>query len=229
MSRSNSDAYDMPMPQAYGRYREMTVEDLLLENRIVFLAGVIDERTASLIVMRLLYLQNLNKDLDIHMYINSPGGMVDQTLAIYDTMQYMTCPVATYCIGRAESGGAVILTAGAKGKRFALPHARMMLHQPWGGVYGQAADIQIQAEEIIKNKRILNDILARHTGRSLEQIEKQTERDYYLSADEAKEFGLIDDLLRDESKLAAVASGKAADGGDGKDKKSDRKGEGKSS
>ncbi len=197
-------AFNMPVPQQYGRYREMTVEDLLLENRIVFLAGVIDERTASLVLMRLLYLQNLNKEQDINLYINSPGGMVDQTLAIYDTMQYMNCPVATYCIGRAESGGAVILTAGAKGKRFALPHARMMLHQPWGGVYGQAADVKIQAEEIIKNKRILNDILARHTGQPLERIEKQTERDYFMSAQDAKDFGLIDEILQDESKLAAA-------------------------
>lgn len=178
----------------------MTIEDLLLENRIVFLAGVIDERSASMLIMRLLHLQSLNKEADIHLYINSPGGMVDQTLAIYDTMQFMTCPVATYCIGRAESGGAVILTAGAKGKRYALPHARMMLHQPWGGVYGQASDVQIQAEEILKNKRILNEILARHTGQDMERIQKQTERDYFMSADEAKAFGLIDDILQDEGK-----------------------------
>ncbi|MDD4890180.1 MAG: ATP-dependent Clp protease proteolytic subunit [Phycisphaerae bacterium] len=190
----------MPTPQQYGRYREMTIEDLLLENRIVFLAGVIDERSASMLIMRLLHLQSLNKETDIHLYINSPGGMVDQTLAIYDTMQFMTCAVATYCIGRAESGGAVILTAGAKGKRYALPHARMMLHQPWGGVYGQASDVQIQAEEIIKNKRILNEILAKHTGQEMEKIQKQTERDYFMSADEAKAFGLIDDILQDEGK-----------------------------
>lgn len=184
-------------PQQYGRYREMTVEDLLLENRIVFLAGVIDERSASVIMMRLLYLQNLNKEGDIHLYINSPGGMVDQTLAIYDTMRFLSCPVATYCIGRAESGGAVILTAGTKGKRYSLPHARMMLHQPWGGVYGQAADVQIQAEEILKNKRMLNEILARHTGQPMDRIEKQTERDYFMSPQEAKDFGLIDEILEE--------------------------------
>ena len=191
-----SHTYDST-PQQYGRYREMTVEDLLLENRIVFLAGVIDERSASLVMMRLLYLQNLNKDADIHLYINSPGGMVDQTLAIYDTMRFLTCPVATYCIGRAESGGAVILTAGTAKKRYSLPHARMMLHQPWGGVYGQAADVQIQAEEIIKNKRVLNEILAQHTGQPMEKIQKQTERDYFLSAQEAKDFGLIDEILQE--------------------------------
>jgi ATP-dependent Clp protease protease subunit len=193
MSRGN---YDMP-PQQYGRYREMTVEDLLLENRIVFLAGVIDERSASLVMMRLLYLQNINKEADINLYINSPGGMVDQTLAIYDTMRFLSCPIATYCIGRAESGGAVILTAGTKGKRFSLPHARMMLHQPWGGVYGQAADVQIQAEEILKNKRMLNEILARHTGQAMDKIEKQTERDYFMSPQEAKAFGLIDEILEE--------------------------------
>jgi len=209
---------NMASPQQYGRYREMTVEDLLLENRIVFLAGVIDERSASLVIMRLLYLQNLNKEADINLYINSPGGMVDQTLAIYDTMQFMTCPVATYCIGRAESGGAVILTAGTKGKRYALPNARMMLHQPWGGVYGQAADIQIQAQEILKNKKILNDILAKHTGQPLDHIQKQTERDYFMSAAEAKTFGLIDDILQDESKLKQIAAAPAAQpesGGEG--------------
>jgi ATP-dependent Clp protease protease subunit len=191
-----SHTYDST-PQQYGRYREMTVEDLLLENRIVFLAGVIDERSASLVMMRLLYLQNLNKDADIHLYINSPGGMVDQTLAIYDTMRFLNCKVATYCIGRAESGGAIILTAGTPGKRYSLPHARMMLHQPWGGVYGQASDVQIQAEEIIKNKRVLNEILAQHTGQPMEKIQKQTERDYFMSAQEAKDFGLIDEILQD--------------------------------
>jgi ATP-dependent Clp protease protease subunit len=123
--------------------------------------------------------------------------MVDQTLAIYDTMRFLTCPVATYCIGRAESGGAVILTAGTAKKRYSLPHARMMLHQPWGGVYGQAADVQIQAEEIIKNKRVLNEILAQHTGQPMEKIQKQTERDYFLSAQEAKDFGLIDEILQE--------------------------------
>jgi len=198
MSRTQH-SYDS-MPQQYGRYREMTIEDLLLENRILFLAGVIDERSASVLIMRLLHLQSLNKDTDINLYINSPGGMVDQTLAIYDTMQFLACPVATYCIGRAESGGAVILTAGTKGKRYSLPHARMMLHQPWGGVGGQAADVQIQAEEIIKNKRMLNEILARHTNQPLDRIEKQTERDYFMSAQEAKDFGLIDEILQDVSK-----------------------------
>ncbi|MCG3181739.1 MAG: ATP-dependent Clp protease proteolytic subunit [Phycisphaerae bacterium] len=196
--RPGLPALNMAVPQKYGQYREMTIEDLLLENRIVFLAGEIDERSASIVIMRMLYLQNLNRDQDINLYVNSPGGLVDQTLAIYDTMQYLTCDIATYCIGRAESGGAVILTAGTKGKRYALPNARMMMHQPWGGVGGQASDIQIQAEEIIKNKRILNDILATHTGQPLEKIASLTERDYYMSAAEAKEFGLIDDLLVDE-------------------------------
>lgn len=194
------DAFSMPGPQRYGQYREMTIEDLLLENRIVFLAGVIDERSASIITMRMLYLVNLNPDQDINLYINSPGGMVDQTMAIYDTIQYLSCDVATYCIGSAASGAAVILTAGTKGKRYALPHARMMLHQPWGGVGGQASDIVIQAEEILKNKRNINEVLATHTGREIDDIEKQTDRDYYMSAAEAKEFGLIDEILENESK-----------------------------
>src|SRR5437867_11433956 len=131
-------------PAPYQRYREMSIEDMLLENRIIFLAGPINERSASLVIMRMLYLQSIKKDLDIHLYINCPGGLVDQTLAIYDTMRFLTCDIATYCIGQAASGGAIILTAGTKGKRFVLPNSKIMLHQPWGGVTGQAEDIRIQ-------------------------------------------------------------------------------------
>ncbi len=179
----------------YQRYREMSIEDMLLENRIIFLAGPIAERTASLVIMRLLYLQSVKKDQDIHLYINCPGGMVDQTLAIYDTMRFLTCDIATYSIGQAASGGAVILTAGTKGKRFALPNSKIMLHQPWGGITGQAEDIRIQAEEILRDKRKLNEILAFHTGMSAEKIEEETERDRFIDPKEAVEWGLVDEIL----------------------------------
>lgn len=179
----------------YQRIREMSIEDMLLENRIIFLAGPINDRTASLVIMRLLYLQSIKKDQDIHLYINCPGGMVDQTLAIYDTMRFLTCDIATYSIGQAASGGAIILTAGTKGKRYALPNSKIMLHQPWGGITGQAEDIRIQAEEIIKDKRKLLEILSLHTGRSIEQIEQETERDKFISPQEAVEWGLVDEIL----------------------------------
>ena len=180
---------------AYQRYREMSIEDMLLENRIIFLAGPIVERTASLVIMRLLYLQSIKKDMDIHLYINSPGGLVDQTLAVYDTMQFMQCNVATYCIGQAASGAAIVLAAGTKGKRFALPNAKVMLHQPYGGITGQAEDIRIQAEEVLKDKKRLLKILSHHTGKEIHLLEEQTERDRYLDATEAKEYGLIDEIL----------------------------------
>jgi ATP-dependent Clp protease protease subunit len=179
----------------YQRYREMSIEDMLLENRIIFLAGPITERTASLVIMRLLYLQSVKKDQAIHLYINCPGGMVDQTLAIYDTMSFLTCDIATYSIGQAASGGAVILTAGTKGKRFALPNSKIMLHQPWGGISGQAEDIRIQAEEILRDKRRLNEILAKHTGKAIADIERETERDRFLDPVEAVEWGLVDEIL----------------------------------
>ena len=179
----------------YQRYREMSIEDMLLENRIIFLVGPIVERTASLVIMRLLYLQSVKKDQDIHLYINCPGGLVDQTLAIYDTMQFLTCDLATYSIGQAASGGAVILTAGTKGKRFALPNSKIMLHQPWGGISGQAEDIRIQAEEILRDKRKLNEILAYHTNMPVERIEEETERDRFIEPQEAVEWGLVDEIL----------------------------------
>ncbi len=184
----------------YQRYREMSIEDMLLENRIIFLAGPITERTASLVIMRLLYLQSVKKDQDIHLYINCPGGMVDQTLAVYDTMQFLTCDIATYSIGQAASGGAVILTAGTKGKRFALPNSKIMLHQPWGGITGQAEDIRIQAEEILRDKQRLNEILSRHTGRPISQIEEETERDRFLDPMQAVEWGLVDEILESADK-----------------------------
>ncbi len=179
----------------YARQRQMTLGDLLLENRIVFLAGIINDMSAIEIVMKLLYLQYENRSQEIHFYISSPGGTVPATLSIYDTMQFLECPVATYCIGLAASGGAILLAGGTKGKRFALPHAKIMVHQPWGQVGGQVSDIEIQANEILKDRRSLNQILAKHTGRPLDQIGEETERDRYFSAQEAKEFGLVDDVL----------------------------------
>jgi ATP-dependent Clp protease protease subunit len=196
-------------PQTYGsfvqyqapqRYREMSIEDLLLDNRIIFLAGPITEKTASIVIMRLLYLQSIKKDADINLYINSPGGLVDQTLAVYDTMKFLGCDVATYCIGQASSGAAIVLAAGAKGKRFALPNAKIMLHQPYGGITGQAEDIRIQAEEVIKDKKLLIKILAECTGQDPKKIEEQTERDRFLDAGEAKEYGLVDEILHEVQK-----------------------------
>jgi ATP-dependent Clp protease protease subunit len=143
----------------------------------------------------LLYLQYENKNQDIHFYINSPGGSVTATLAIYDTMQFLECPIATYCMGIAASGAAILLAAGTKGKRFALPHAKVMLHQPWGQIGGQASDVEIQINEVLKEKSTLNQILSNHTGRPVDQIEAETERDHYFTAIEAKEFGLVDEVL----------------------------------
>ncbi|HUU82169.1 MAG TPA: ATP-dependent Clp protease proteolytic subunit [Phycisphaerae bacterium] len=181
----------------YQRTREMSIEDMLLDNRIIFMAGDITERAASMAIMRLLYLQSIKKDQDVNLYINSRGGLVDQTLAIYDTMQFMGCDLATYCIGQAASGAALILMAGTKGKRFILPNAKVMLHQPYGGIGGQAEDMRIQADEILKDKRRINEIIAQHTGQSVETITQETERDRFLGADEAKEYGIVDEILRE--------------------------------
>jgi len=179
----------------YQRQRQMTLGDLLLENRIIMLQGEIFDGNANEIVMKLLYLQSENRRKDIHFYINSPGGSVTATLAIYDTMQILSCPVATYCIGLAASGGAVLLAGGTKGKRFALPHSKVMIHQPYGQVGGQVSDIEIQTDEILKTRDDLNKILAHHTGQPIERIAKDTDRDFYLRAEQAKEYGAVDDIL----------------------------------
>lgn len=189
---------EMLSPQAmrdYQRQRQMTLGDLLLENRVIFLQGEIYDGNANELVMKLLYLQSENRRKDIHFYINSPGGSVTSTLAIYDTMQMITCPVATYCVGLAASGGAVLLAGGAAGKRFALKHAKIMIHQPHGGVGGQVSDIEIQANEIIRTRQALNEIMASHTGKTVEEIHKASDRDYYMTAAEAKAFGIVDDIL----------------------------------
>jgi ATP-dependent Clp protease, protease subunit len=187
----------------YMRQRQMTLGDLLLENRIVFLGSspetggnpAITDYLANITIQKLLFLQYENRNQEIHFYINCPGGSVTATLAIYDTMQFLDCPIATYCMGLAASGAAIILAAGTKGKRYALPHSKIMAHQPWGQVGGQVSDIEIQANEILKDRRRLNEILSKHTGQAIDQIEKETERDRYFTAYEAKEFGLVDDVL----------------------------------
>jgi len=184
----------------YQRYRQMSLDDMLLENRIVFLIGQISYERAAEVIMKMLYLDNLKRKNEISLYINSPGGSVDDTMAIYDTIRFISSPVATYCIGRAQSGAAIILAAGAKGKRYALPHAKVMLHQPWGGVSGQASDIKIQAEEILKAKAMINEILSKHTGQPVEKIAAETERDRYMTAEEAQQYGLIDEVLQEEDK-----------------------------
>lgn len=179
----------------YQRQRQMTLGDMLLENRIIFLQGAIYDENANELVMKLLYLQSENRRKDIHFYINSPGGSVSATLAIYDAMQILSCPVATYCVGLAASGGAVLLAGGAKDKRLALPHAKVMIHQPYGHVGGQVSDIEIQADQILKTRDVLNQILAEHTKKPIEQIAKDTDRDFYMTAEEAKEYGVVDDIL----------------------------------
>lgn len=191
------------MPAAsvtYQRTREMTIDELLLENRVVFLIGEINHASAARLMMQMFYLEHQKRGQEIHFYINSPGGAVDDTLAIYDTMRFLSSPVSTYCLGRAYSGGAVLLTAGTKGRRFILPHAKVMIHQPYGGVYGQAEDIRIQAEQIIKSKQELIHILSRHTGQSEDRIREDGERDKYFNAGQAKEYGLVDEVIQEPPK-----------------------------
>lgn len=180
--------------QQYARQRQMTLGDLLLENRIVFLQGEIYSGNANELIMKLLYLQSENRKKDIHFYMNSPGGDVIATMAIYDVMNIISCPVATYCVGQCASGAAVLLAGGTKGKRYALPNSRVMIHQPYGGVNGQVSDIEIQADEILRNRGSLNEILAAHTGKTVEQIAQDTDRDYFLTAEQAKEYGLVDEI-----------------------------------
>jgi ATP-dependent Clp protease protease subunit len=178
--------------------REERVYDIysrLLKDRIIFLQGVVQDEMANSIVAQLLLLQGQDPKADIHMYINSPGGSVSAGLGIYDTMQFITCPVATYCVGLAASMGAVLLTAGAKGKRFALPNARIMIHQPLAGMEGTSTDIQIHVKEFLKTKKKLSEILMKHTGKTYDQIEADTDRDNFLAADEARDYGLIDGVL----------------------------------
>lgn len=179
----------------------MTIDELLLENRIIFLVGDINHASASRVMMQMLYLENQRRNQEINFYINCPGGVVDDTLALYDTMRFLSSPIATYCIGRAYSGGSVLLTAGSKGRRFILPHAKVMIHQPYGGITGQAEDIRLQAEQIIKTKQTLIDILAKHTGQDSGRIREDSERDKYFDAQEAKAYGLVDEVLSEPPEI----------------------------
>jgi len=181
--------------------RAFDIYSRLLKDRIVFIGSAIDDDTANLLIAQLLFLESEDPDKDINFYINSPGGKVTSGMAIYDTMQYIKPDIATVCIGHAASMGAFLLAAGAKGKRFSLPNSRIMIHQPMGGTQGQASDIAIQAKEILKMKDTLNQILAHHTGRPLEQIQVDTDRDFFMSSEEAREYGIVDHVITDRSDL----------------------------
>ncbi len=175
--------------------RSYDIFSRLLKDRIIFIGGTIHDSMSNLIIAELLFLELENREADVQVYVNSGGGSVAAGLAIYDTMQHLSCDVATYCIGQASSMGAVLLTAGTKGKRYSLPNSRIMMHQPWGGYEGTATDIDIHAKEIVRVKARLNDILSKHTGKDLEVIEQDTERDFFMSAEEAVKYGLVDEVL----------------------------------
>lgn len=176
--------------------RAYDIYSRLLKDRIVFIGTPIEDMLANTVIAQLLFLQTEDPDKDIHIYINTPGGVVSAGLAIYDTMQYIKPDIATYCIGQATSMGALLLTAGRKGKRFALPHSRIMIHQPIGGFYGQATDVEIHAREMLRMKEVLNNILIKHTGQAMEKIRLDTERDYFMSGEEAKDYGIIDEVIK---------------------------------
>ena len=180
--------------------RAYDIYSRLLKDRIIFIGSVIDDVVANLVIAQLLFLQTEDPDRDINIYVNSPGGVVTAGLAMYDTMQFVKPDVCTYCMGQATSMGALILAAGTKGKRFALPNSRVMIHQPWGGVQGQATDIKIQAKEILNMRDRINEILAKHTGQKLEKIQKDTDRDYFMTSKEAKEYGIVDEVMASAKK-----------------------------
>ncbi|MDO8142292.1 MAG: ATP-dependent Clp protease proteolytic subunit [Candidatus Brocadiales bacterium] len=186
----------------YGE-RHYDIFSRLLKDRIIFIGSAIEDTLSNLVIAQILFLQNENKSQEISIYINSPGGSITAGLAIYDTMQFVQCDVATFCIGQAYSMAAILLSGGTKGKRYGLPHTRIMLHQPWGGMRGTATDISIQAEEILRMKKCLNEILVKHTGQPIERIEEDVDRDFYMSSQEAKAYGLVDEViesLRDKKK-----------------------------
>ncbi len=196
MSEMNQALVPMVVEQSGRGERAYDIFSRLLKDRIIFVGTAISDDVSNLIIAQLLFLQAEDPEKDISMYINSPGGSVTSGLAIYDTMQFLKCDVATYCVGQAASMGAVLMAAGAAKKRFALPNARIMIHQPWGGVQGQAADISIQAKEILRLRDSLNGILAFHTGKSLPDIEKDTDRDFFMSSEEAMKYGLVDEVVK---------------------------------
>lgn len=195
MSSEQSYLVPIVVEQTGRGERSYDIYSRLLKERIIFIGSEITDDLANLVVAQLLFLQSEDATKDVSVYINSPGGSVTAGLAIYDTMQFLKCDVVTYCVGQAASMGAVLLTAGTKGKRHALPGARIMIHQPWGGAQGTASDIHIQAQEILRLKEHLNGILAKHTGKSLKVVAKDTDRDFFMSADEAAKYGLVDDVL----------------------------------
>jgi len=196
MSIKNQTLVPMVIEQtARGYERAYDIYSRLLKDRIVFIGTPIDDNVANLIIAQMLFLQMEDFNKDINVYINSPGGGVTSGLAIYDTMQFVKCDVATYCVGQAASMGALLLSAGVKGKRFALPNSRVMIHQPWGGIQGAAEDISRHAKEILNLRDKINELLASHTGNSLDKIQKDTDRDYFMSAAEAKEYGLLDEVI----------------------------------
>ena len=196
MAARNSYLVPMVVEQTSRGERSYDIYSRLMQDRIVLLGGEVNDDSANLIVAQLLFLQAQDAKKPVSMYINSPGGSVTAGLAIYDTMQFVTCPIATYCIGQAASMGAVLLAAGTKGRRFALPNARIMVHQPSGGAEGKATDIEITAKEILRLKDVLNGILAKHSGKKFEDVVRDTERDYFMGADEAKAWGLVDEVLK---------------------------------
>jgi len=190
---------------ARGFERAYDIYSRLLKDRIVFIGTPIDDTVANLVIAQMLFLQMEDVTKEISVYINSPGGSVTAGLAVYDTMQFVKCDVATYCVGQAASMAALLLTAGTKGKRFCLPHSRVLIHQPWGGVQGQAADISIQAKEILRLRDRINEILSHHTGQPLEKIEKDTDRDYFMSGEEAKAYGIVDEIIESRKVLEKLA------------------------
>lgn len=201
-------SYYVPNPTIYDNNGRQTVPmdvfSRLLKDRIIFIGTPIDDGVANLIVAQLLFLQMEDPKKDIHLYINSPGGVVTGGMAIYDTIRFLRCDVVTYCIGQAASMATVLLAAGTKGKRFALPHSRVMIHQPSGGAGGQASDIAIAAKEILRWRQTLNQVIARHTGKTIEQLEKDSDRDYYLSAQEAKAYGIVDHVVENAAETAVI-------------------------
>ena len=200
MSEQGQVLVPMVVEQSPRGERAYDIYSRLLKDRVVFIGTPVDDVVSNLIIAQLLFLQNEDPGREISVYINSPGGSVTAGLAVYDTIQFVKPPVATYCVGQAASMGALLLCAGSKGKRFALPDARIMIHQPWGGVQGAAADISIQAREILRLREKINELLAKHTGQSLEKIQKDTDRDYFMSAEEAKEYGIVDEVLYSKPK-----------------------------
>lgn len=205
MSAQALNLVPMVVEQTARGERAYDIYSRLLKERVVFIVGPVEDYMANLVVAQLLYLESENPDKDIHLYINSPGGSVTSGLSIYDTMQFVNCDVSTICVGQAASMGALLLAGGAAGKRFALPHSRIMVHQPTGGFHGQATDIDIHAREILELKRRLNEIMARHTGKTVDQIEKDTDRDKFMSGEVAVSYGLIDTVLEQRAEMPKVS------------------------